>query len=186
MGRWWILYLAVLAVLTGVYHYFRQYRSTITFCATFLAAIAAILQLQATAAQNREDIRIKKIAVAFTYFDSWNKDIRPVAKPIMAVMHEIDGKSGEEANKIFEADPEKLRKVLTGYDFFENMALSIRLRSADEAALCQYFSQTSTQFFAMGRNWLSYRRQSTQQPGAYEQYESLYNAWHGGCPSSSV
>jgi hypothetical protein len=182
MGCFLVFSLIILLGLTIAYYYLRKYRSSIAFFATFLAAIAAILQLQVTAAQNREDVRIKKVAVAFAYFDTWNKDVRPHAGAIMGAMHEIEGKPGEEANQILTGNPEKRHLVLSAFDFFEEVSLAVKTGYVDEASLCEYFSRPSAQLFSMGQVWLKYWRQTSQQTGAYEQYEWLYKRWEKGCP----
>ncbi len=186
----WVVYILLAIGLTFLCHFRQEQRRTVVFLAAALGAVGAIGQIRATASQNRTEVehrRILSIDVSFRYMAQWNDpSFRAILPDASDGLRSIAGKAPEQMQATLEANARERNALTSVFNSFEDIGFAVRTGYADNASLCQYFSEPALRYFRTAKPWLEYYRLQTGRRGVYEHFEWLYQNWEKGCPTGSL
>jgi len=124
-------------------------RETINFAASLAGGMAAIYALLLSVQTSRSSAARKLI-------ERWNN-------PSFAE-YRLEAGEAVQAGSLDKRNLEKIRRVL---NFFEELAISVHRREAEEAILQDFFQTTVDRFFRVTEAWIMDRRKTHNQPTGY-------------------
>ena len=135
-------------------------RDTLKFGAALLGGITAVYALLL-------NVQARRAAAANKFVERWNDpkflDCRKVISQVVASDTVTDA-----------VDIDHFR---VGLSFFEELAIGVHRKEADEEILRDFFHTVTLVFYRASRKWIEDRRRLKNQPTAYCEYEKLYTKW---------
>jgi hypothetical protein len=164
-----------LALLYGYHNSDTHWQNTIVFGASIVAGAFALFSYL-------KGIEQKRSAAASRIIERWNN---PMMTPYKDVMRSIRSgkvsveplkrKSREDPLTPEAAEIRSKMQVLLG--FFEELCLAIRLSTADEKKLEQFFAAVVTQSYKKSKNWIQNERDIDDEQGYYIEFEMVAKKW---------
>ena len=156
--------LLILAVCAGaVYLHSRlgpDGRDTLKFGAALLGGVTGVYALLL-------NVQARRAAAANKFIERWNDPkFLDCRKSI-----------GEVSNSGTITDAADVHQVRIGLNFFEEIAISIHRKEADEEIVKDFFLTVMLVFFRASQPWIVERRKANNQPTVFCQYEKLYRKW---------
>jgi len=168
--------------LIVLYRFLPHSHSGIVFVGAVVAASATIYGAFFTAYNVRKGIealeqsnRDKHVSIAFTFIERWNSPGFLEIKK--SAWHVIKDTTQEAMANNLKNDENKRAALIVALNFFEELAISIRFKGADEDVSKSFFRFVALELFNSSSKWITQYRQEKNAPRVFLEYEDLYNRW---------
>lgn len=156
---------------------------TVEFAGLLAGALAAIVQLQNAAVDTRKNLRRAQAEVSFRLIDKWSERKVATAVAVTERLVKLASKtSPEQMRQHFVTDQRSSQAFQDVLDLLEGFGLAVRKGYADDGILCGYYWAVVERYYGTFKEFIKQQRGRIKQPGAYENFEWLYNNWMHGCP----
>jgi hypothetical protein len=136
----------------------KEYRETIQFASGLVGGGAAIYTLLLS-------VQTRRSSAASRFVERYND-------PSFAELRKAVSKASTDPHTL---SPQSVRSSL---NFFEEMALAVNSKEADDAVARGFFFSIAGKFYRAMEEQIVELRKAANQPTAYVQYEKLYRRWN--------
>ena len=149
------------------------HREVLSFTLGAVGAAAAILSVIYLGTSIRESVRSELWKRTFEYHERWSDDRLRESRELLSKAFLNDGPA---MIRIVRDSPDTERAAIALMNYFEEMALAIRVRAVDEDILVLYFKTPVLRAWLVLEPWVHVVRE-IRAPSIYREVEALYRRW---------
>ena len=159
----------------GLYAYSKDVQTLFLSINCFAVVIATTINLISTL-QNQHTRKVDK---TYKFAKMWDATLMTEARTYTRqILDQSKKKTDEDILADLRNDTELRKSVVSVFNFFQTMYMSIQSRSVNEDVLKRGFSSPYIRFFNTFRVWREEHIKKVD-PNGYQDLHSLYNRWSG-------
>ena len=141
------------------------------------ALVYTAINSQFTSEVHLEQLRLKKLENAMTFIEySSTPEMVNAVNIAQELRSEVREKTVKEIASILEASKEKKRSLIMIFNYFERLGIVVRLGTADEQALRDYYHTAVKRYWQSFKPWIEAQRNDLDNT-LFAEMEALVDRW---------